>query len=67
MTLSTKFFESLANAAAKGKGMPETPQAILPFPLETLPEKDVRAHARQSFAAVVGQLTGAAPKVPTKA
>ena len=65
--MSTKFFESLANASAKGKGMADLPQVILPFPLETLPEAEVRAHARKSFSAVVGELTGATPKIPTKA
>ncbi|MEK7874351.1 MAG: hypothetical protein AAB502_10920 [Chloroflexota bacterium] len=47
--------------------MADLPQVILPFPLETLPEAEVRAHARKAFSAVVGELTGATPKIPTKA
>jgi hypothetical protein len=54
--LSTKFFEPLAMATAKGKGMPQLRQVIFPFPLETLPEEEVREIAKNLFDEVTSHL-----------
>jgi len=57
VVLSTRFFEPLAVATAKGKGMPDIRQVILPFPYEGLPEKQVRAIARKALPAILDALT----------
>ncbi len=43
-------------ATAKGKGMPQLKQVIFPFPLETLPEEEVREIALNLFDEVKSQL-----------
>ena len=43
-------------ATAKGKGMPQLRQVIFPFPLETLPEEEVREIAKNLFDEVTSHL-----------
>ena len=57
MVLSTRFFEPLAVATAKGKGMPHIRQVILPFPYEGLPEGRVRDITRRALPAILDALT----------
>mgnify|MGYP005860527631 CR=1 FL=1 len=59
MTLSTRFFEPLALTSAKGKGLPDLKQVILPYPYETLPPERIREVARRAVAEVVRALTEA--------
>jgi len=47
--MSTKAFQALAAASAKGRGMPALPQVILPFPYDTLEEEAVREIAYRAL------------------
>ena len=53
MTISTKYFEALALAGAKGRHMPSLHNVILPFPLETAPAEEVRRVAHKAFDDVI--------------
>ena len=56
MTVSTKAFQALAAASAKGRGMPALPQVILPFPYDTLKEGEVREIAYRALDDAVAAL-----------
>ena len=58
VTLSTQFFAPLANATARGRGMPDIPQVIVPHPYDTLPEERIVALSHEYIDKVVGKLTG---------
>ncbi len=54
--MSTKFFQGLAVASAKGRGMSNLQQLILPWPFDTLTEKEVRDIAHNAFDPTVAGL-----------
>ena len=54
--MSTKAFQALAAASAKGRGMPALPQVILPFPYDTLEEEAVREIAYRALDDAVAAL-----------
>lgn len=56
VTMSTQFFAPLADATAKGKGMPDLPQVIVPHPYDTLPEERIIELAQQCIDEVVHKL-----------
>jgi hypothetical protein len=54
--LSTKVFQGLAAASAKGRGMPALPQVIVPSPYDTLEEEKVREIAYRALDDTVAAL-----------
>ena len=63
VTLSTKFFETLAERSASARGMPDLRQIILPFPLDTMSEEYVQDVARAACAPIAQALTGPGPSM----
>ena len=53
MVAVTEVFANLARTAARAHGYPEMRMLVLPHPLESKPEADVRAIARDRFDDVV--------------
>ena len=49
MVVVTEVFENLARTAARAQGYPDLRTLVLPHPMESRPEDDVRAIARASF------------------
>jgi hypothetical protein len=49
VAVCTEQFEPLAAMLAKRDGFPGLPLVVLPFPLETRPEDEVRAIAREAY------------------
>ena len=45
----TEVFENLARTAARAQGYPDLRTLVLPHPMESRPEADVRAIARARF------------------
>jgi len=66
VTLVTKTFEGLARAAAKGQGMPDLRLVVLPHPLDSLPEPEIRQIARRHADEIIQNLTSA-PRLRTPA
>jgi hypothetical protein len=54
--VATQNFEAMARILAKQRGYPEPRLAVLPYPLEGLPEAKVRAIARAHFAPMLEAL-----------
>jgi hypothetical protein len=52
----TEVFENLARTAAAAKGFRDLRVHVLPHPMESRPEAEVRAIARARFRAIVGLL-----------
>jgi hypothetical protein len=52
----TAVFENLARTAGRAQGYPDLRMLVLPHPMEARPESEVRAIARERFAALVGLL-----------
>jgi hypothetical protein len=52
----TSVFENLARAAARAHGYPDLRLLVLPHPMESRPEAEVRAIARARFAELIGLL-----------
>ena len=52
----TSVFENLARTAAMAKGFGDLRVHVLPHPMESRPEAEVRAIARDRFRAIVGLL-----------
>jgi len=52
----TKKFENLAQTSAKGKGLPNLPLNVLPFPFDQLPDKEIRDITNKSVADVIRAL-----------
>ena len=50
----TAVFESLGRTAARAQGYPTLPLLALPHPMESRPEAQVRALARQRFDELIG-------------
>lgn len=55
----TKVFEQLARAVRSHEGMPDLELAILPHPLNSLPDEQIREIAADAVGAIVGSLTKA--------
>lgn len=53
----TKVFEQLARAVRSHEGMPDLELAVLPHPLNSLPDEQIRAIAAGAVGAIVGALT----------
>ncbi len=53
MVVVTEVFENLARTAARAKGFHELRVHVLPHPMESRPEPEVRAIARARFRALV--------------
>ncbi|MEK7874530.1 MAG: hypothetical protein AAB502_11830 [Chloroflexota bacterium] len=66
MTLVTKAFEGLAKASAKGRGVPDLRVVVLPHPLDSLPEKQIRQIVRQHSDVIIHNLMSV-PRVRTPA
>jgi hypothetical protein len=49
----TQEFEALARSMAANAGWPQLRILVLPYPLETLPEAEVREIAREHFAGLL--------------
>jgi hypothetical protein len=49
----TAVFENLARTAARAQGYPDLRMLVLPHPMESRPESEVRAIARERFAALI--------------
>ena len=56
MAVVTAVFENLARTAARAQGYPDLRLLVLPHPMESRPEPEVRAIARQRFADLIGLL-----------
>ena len=54
----TSVFENLARTAAQAQGYPELRLLVLPHPLESRPEAEVRALARARFDELIALLAG---------
>jgi hypothetical protein len=54
----TEVFENLARTAARAQGYPDLRMLVLPHPMESRPEAEVRALAAARFDDLVGRLTG---------
>ena len=52
----TEVFENLARTAARAQGYPDLRLLVLPHPMESRPEPEVRAIARARFRDLVGLL-----------
>ncbi len=52
----TQEFESLAHTMSMNAGRPGVRVFVLPYPLETRPEREVRAIARERFADLLATL-----------
>jgi hypothetical protein len=52
----TEVFENLARTAARAQGYPELRMLVLPHPMESRPEAEVRAIARERFQALIDLL-----------
>jgi len=50
----TAVLENLGRTAARAQGYPELPLLALPHPMESRPEAEVRAIARQRFDELIG-------------
>ena len=61
IVVSTDHFVSLAQTLASRDGHPDIPIKVLPFPLEGLPESDVRRIAREHYPSFVSLLKDAVP------
>ncbi len=53
----TQIFESLFKVLIKGKGMSDLPYVVFPYPLEPLPEEEIRRLTRERLSQVVAGLT----------
>jgi hypothetical protein len=53
----TEVFENLARTAARAQGYPDLRMLVLPHPMESRPEAEVRALAAARFGELVGWLT----------
>ena len=56
MVVVTEVFENLARTAAHAKGFHDLRVHVLPHPMESRPEAEVRAIARARFRAIVRML-----------
>ena len=52
----TEVFANLARTAARAQGYPDLRLLVLPHPMESRPEADVRAIARARFRELIGLL-----------
>jgi hypothetical protein len=52
----TEEFETLAHAMAANAGRPSLRLCVLPYPLESRPEEEVRAIAREHFGSLLRAL-----------
>ena len=59
MVVVTEVFENLARTAAGAKGFHDLRVHVLPHPMESRPEAEVRAIARTRFRAIVALLADA--------
>jgi hypothetical protein len=60
VVIVTAVFENLARIAARAQGRPEMRCHVLPHPMESRPEADVRQIARDRADAVLDLLIGSA-------
>ena len=51
-------FENLGRTAARAQGYPELPMLVLPHPMESRPEAEVREIARGRFDELVALIVG---------
>ena len=54
----TEVFANLARTAARAHGYPEMRMLVLPHPMETRPEAEVREMARARVAELIGLVAG---------
>ena len=54
MVVVTAVFENLGRTAARAQGHPDLRMLVLPHPMESRPEPEVRQIARDRFAELVG-------------
>ena len=60
MAVVTSVFENLARTAARAHGYPDLRLLVLPHPMESRPEAEVRAIARARFAELIALLASEA-------
>jgi len=53
----TEVFENLARTAARAQGYPDLRMLVLPHPMESRPEAEIRALAAARFGEIVAALT----------
>jgi hypothetical protein len=54
----TAVFENLGRTAARAQGYPDLPMVVLPHPMESRPEAEVREIARARFDELIAWLAG---------
>jgi hypothetical protein len=54
----TAVFENLGRTAARAQGYPDLPMLVLPHPMESRPEAEIREIARARFDELIAQLAG---------
>jgi hypothetical protein len=54
----TEVFQNLARTAARAQGFPDLRMLVLPHPMESRPEAEVRAIARARARELLGLLAG---------
>jgi len=54
----TAVFENLGRTAARAQGYPDLPMLVLPHPMESRPEAEIREIARTRFDALIALLGG---------
>ena len=54
----TAVFENLGRTAARAQGYPDLRMLVLPHPMESRPESEVRALARARLAELIGLVAG---------
>jgi hypothetical protein len=54
----TAVFENLGRTAARAQGYPELPMLVLPHPMESRPEAEVREIARARFDELIALIVG---------
>ena len=58
MVVLTAVFENLGRTAARAQGYPDLPMLVLPHPMESRPEAEIRAIAHARFDELVALLAG---------
>ncbi len=58
MVVVTAVFENLGRTAARAQGYPDLPMLVLPHPMESRPEAEIREIARTRFDALIALLGG---------
>ena len=58
MVVVTAVFENLGRTAARAQGYPDLPMLVLPHPMESRPEAEIREIARARFDELIALVAG---------